>query len=547
MPQYTPESLKKLLLESEKLYKDHNAFYLKDAGSALYAVTYEKFKRDVTYLGAALLSLNKRKNTAIFMKNSYEWCCAFIAITALGGTAVPLDIALPANEIYNILDFADVDIIITDEKGLKTLKEEKVKLESFCVISTAQDNIIGELSYNELIKKGERLINNGDTTFDAVVISPEDTAAIIFTSGTTGMTKGVELSHKNLCRDFSLVSEYIKINDSDISMSILPLNHTYELICFLMVIYSGAAISFCQSLRNLKDDFSFYKPTVFVTVPLILEKIDNRFIAQMQKSNGRSMAKLMTKMSTVLPKQGKQKLFSDIHSFFGGRVRMIICGAAALKKETAANFFHYDIPVIMGYGLTECSPIVICNNDSEPTIDSVGKPLPGVEIKINQPDENGIGELCVKGDIVMKGYYKAPDLTESAIINGFFHTGDLGYKDEDGNYHITGRIKNIIVNRSGKNIYPEEIEYYLLSQGAISECMVYSDGDIVAAKIFPNMEQIRRSLNKSTIGSDEAHKAVKEAVRAVNRALPSYKRIKKVSLTDTAFEKTTTHKIKRRS
>lgn len=547
MPEYTPSTLRELFIDSEKHHKTHNAFYLKDSGGALYGVTYEEFKEDVKGLGTALLSLKKRKNIGIFMQNSYEWCCAFAAITCSGNVAVPIDIALPPQELFNILDFADIDIVFADEKSLTSLTEHQNRLSQFTVVALSQAPPAKALSYHKLKEKGRKLIFDGDIVFDCAKVFPEDTATIIFTSGTTGMVKGVELSHKNFCSDLSGVSEYIKINSSDISMSILPLNHTYELICFLTVIYCGGAMSFCEGLRTLKDDFAFYRPTVFVSVPLIIEKIDRKFHEDIKEKSGHSMTKLITKMSAMIPKSGRKKLFSDIHAFFGGRVRMIICGAAALKKETAFNFSCYDIPIIIGYGLTECSPIVICNTDSDPTIDSVGKPLPGVEVKIDGPDDKGIGEICVKGDIVMKSYYKDDEKTRSAVIDGFFHTGDLGFEDSQGNYHITGRLKNIILTRTGKNIYPEEIEYYLLSHSVIAECVVYSEGDILASEILPNTKEIEKILNKSPLSGDEIHKAVKQAVRAVNRALPSYKRIKKVSLTDAPFDKTSTHKIKRQS
>ena len=225
---------------------------------------------------------------------------------------------------------------------------------------------------------------------------------------------------------------------------------------------------------------------------------------------------------------------------------MIICGAAALQKQTAKDFFSYGIPVIIGYGLTECSPIIICNNDISPTVDTVGKPLPGVQVKIVDPDENGIGEISVKGPMVMKGYYKNKAQTDRVMIEGWFYTGDLGFMDKNGNYHITGRCKNVIVTANGKNIYPEELEYYLSKENVIGECVVYSEGDdIISVEILPCMEDVKKKLRKENPTDDEIHSAVKEAVRGVNKTLPGYKRIRKVTIRKEAFDKTSTHKIKR--
>lgn len=549
MAEYKVETLRELLKESEKRYSDKDAFLLKDAGGALYGITYRQFLRNVQCLGTALTSgLNsKNKNIAIFMENSYEWTSAFMAITSGVGTAVPLDKDLPSNELYNILTFSDAHIIFTDEKRydtLQSLPEEFRK--SLRIILTGTLKKADTISFNDLLTSGENLLKDGDNTFLTAKTLPTDTAAIFFTSGTTGMTKGVMLSNINLCSDFTAVSQYVRIYEGDLSMSILPMHHTYELIAFLMIIYSGATVSFSQGIRTLKNDFSLYRPTVFVTVPLMLEKLDARIQSKMQQSSKRSIAKIISRMSAVIPKDSKKKIFSEIHSFFGGRLRMIICGAAALKKETAVNFTSYGIPVIIGYGLTECSPIIICNTDTDPTPDSVGLPLPGVQIKIANPDENGIGEICAKGPMVMKGYYKNEQQTKKVIADGWFHTGDSGYKDTDGNYHITGRIKNIIVTRNGKNIYPEEIEYYLTTHPQIAECVVYGEGaDIIAAEILPDPQNISAKLGKETPSPDEIHNAVREAVRSVNRSLPSYKRIKKVTLRETAFDKTSTHKIKR--
>ncbi len=540
-------TLKELLINSEKLYKDNTAFYLKDKGKAIYSVTYEQFKKDCDCLGTALICEyeGKGKNIGIFMGNCYEWCVSYLAVTGGVGTVVPLDKELPANELGNIISFAEIEIIITDENTYDVLSQI-LPLNNLKIITTAEMPFENTYTFQTLISKGEELLSQGKTDYLSTETYPEQISTLLFTSGTTGMTKGVMLSNSNICSDITAVRIAVHLDEKDVSLSVLPLHHTYESIAFLMVISCGGAISFCEGIRRLKDNFAEYKPTIFVTVPLILEKLHKRIIGKIESDGKGNTARLITKVSTVIPLESRKKIFSEIHNFFGGRLRMIICGAATLQKQTAKDFFSYGIPVIIGYGLTECSPIVICNNDVQPTPDSVGKPLLGVQVKIVSHDENGIGEIVVKGPMIMKGYYKNKEQTDKVIIDGWFHTGDLGYMDKNGNYCITGRCKNVIVTANGKNVYPEELEHYLSKESAIGECIVYSESDdIISVEILPSVEDIQKKLRKNSVSSDEIHSAVKEAVRSVNKNLPAYKRIRKVTIRKEEFNKTSTHKIKR--
>ena len=541
-------TLKELLICSEKNYRNNTAFYLKDKGGAIYEVTYEKFKCDCECFGTALIhELNaKGKNVAIFMANSYQWCVSYLAVAGGVGTVVPLDKELPCHELYNIAEFAEIDVIITDDNGYKVLSQNEERKKRLRIITVADEKYEDTYLFDELILKGKEHISCGKTEYLDAVTYPDETAALLFTSGTTGMTKGVMLSNSNICSDIYAVKQSVELNENDVSFSVLPLHHTYEAIAFLMVISCGGAISFCESFRRFRENFSEYKPTIFVTVPLLLENLHKRITMRMEEEGKGNAARLITKVSTVLPTESRKKIFSEIHGFFGGRLRLIICGAAALQKQTAKDFFSYGIPVIIGYGLTECSPIVICNNDKTPTIDTVGKPIAGVRAKIVNPDENGIGEIAVKGPMVMKGYYKNQAQTDKVMIDGWFYTGDLGFVDKNGNYHITGRCKNVIVTANGKNIYPEELEYYLSKENVIGECVVYSESDdIICVEILPSMEDVKKKLRKENPSDEEIHSAIKEAVRSVNKNLPGYKRMRKVTIRKEAFDKTSTHKIKR--
>lgn len=541
-------TLKELLLESEKKFRNNTAFYLKDRGGAIYEVNYAKFKSDCDCLGTALVCYMgaKDKNIAVFMHNCYEWCVSYLAVTGGVGAVVPLDKELPCQELYNIIDFAEIDILITDTLGYKTLSQNKDKMKELKIIIAGDTANVGEIYFDDLIKKGKEYILCGKRDYLDVVTYPEQTAALLFTSGTTGMTKGVMLSNSNICSDLIAVKKSVVLKNTDVSFSVLPLHHTYEAIAFLMLISCGGAISFCEGFRHLRENFQEYRPTIFVTVPLLLENLHKRITARIEEEGKGNTARLITKVSSVLPGESRKKVFADIHNFFGGRLRMIICGAAALQKQTAKDFSSYGIPVVIGYGLTECSPIIICNIDSAPTVDTVGKPLQGVQVKIVAPDENGIGEIAVKGPMVMKGYYKNKSQTDKVMIDGWFHTGDLGFVDKNGNYHITGRCKNVIVTTNGKNIYPEELEYYLSKENVIGECLVYGEGDdIISVEILPSMEDVKKKLRKENPTDEEIHAAVKEAVRSVNKGLPGYKRIRKVTIRKEEFDKTSTHKIKR--
>ena len=540
-------TLKDLLIHSERNFRNNTAFYLKDKGGAIYSLTYEKFKTDCECMGTALIcDFDARgKNIGIFMANRYEWCVSYLAVAGGVGTVVPLDKELPCEELYNIIEFAETDIIITDSKGYGTLMQNEDKANKLSII-TVDETAENVFSFEKLLEKGQELISEGRREYIDAVTFPEQTVALLFTSGTTGMTKGVMLSNRNICSDIDAVKMCVSITESDVSFSVLPLHHTYESIAFLMVISSGGAISFCEGFRRLRDNLKEYRPTIFVTVPLILENLHKRIVARMQQEGKGNAARLITKVTTVLPVESRKKIFSEIHNFFGGRLRLIICGAATLQKQTAKDFASYGIPVIIGYGLTECSPIVICNSELSPTPDSVGRPLPGVQVEIISPDENGIGEIAVRGPMVMQGYYKNKAQTDKVMVDGWFRTGDLGYKDKNGNYYITGRSKNIIVTSGGKNVYPEELEYYLSKENVIGECLVYCEGeDIISVEILPSMEDVKKKLKTQVPSDEEIHSAVKEAVRAVNKTLPGYKRIRKVTIRKEEFNKTSTHKIKR--
>lgn len=409
------------------------------------------------------------------------------------------------------------------------------------------------------LKKGEELLNSGDKTFLEITPDPEALTSLIFTSGTTGNAKGVMLSARNICSDITAVSSVVKITPEDRILSVLPLHHTYECtLSFLMLMYSGGCLCFCEGLRYIQRDMQQFEPTVFVTVPLMLEKFHARILKKVsEKKMGRfalSLGKLAQSGGDGFVAGLTEKIFAEVKRQFGGKLRLIITGAAALNPEVARDFKTFGLPVYIGYGLTECSPLVIGNNDRLQLPDSVGVPLPGVEAKINAPDVNGVGEIFVKGPMVMMGYYNNEEATKEVFTeDGWFKTGDMGTVDSENRFKIVGRCKNVIVTKNGKNIYPEEVEYYLNKNPFISESLVFGtdcdeadEGTRVEAKIFPDISEIMAKFkNQTPPTKEQVLKTISEVVKEVNKKLPKYKHIRRFDIRENEFIKTTTNKIKR--
>ena len=534
-----PETIKQILESSAEKYKNNCAFISLDSQGNTVEISYAELKNDVDCLATGLIYEHgmRGEKAAIIGCNCYEWCVCYLACLAAGIVAVPVDRELSGDDIGDILSFASVKAVLGDERSLKKLNRQKG-----CDYICFED---AEKGFYSLIEKGKHLKKEGYTV-DAE-IDPDALAVLLFTSGTTGNSKGVMLSNRNLCSDLFLVSSNISINEKDRSLSLLPLHHTYEAISLLMILYCGGSVAFCGGIRYLSRGFQLFSPTVFVTVPLILEKLHEKILREIENKGLRQKFRLASLMSSAVSSEKKKKLFADIHAFFGGKLEKIIVGAAALQAGAAEDFELFGFKVIIGYGLTECSPIIICNSDGDRTYDTVGRPLAETEIKINSPDEKGVGEILVKGPMVMLGYYENEKATEEVFCDGWFCTGDLGWRDKNGRYRISGRCKNVIVTRNGKNIYPEELEYRLNKNAFISESLVYGEkGDIISCEILPDEQAVKAKLKKQNPTDEEIKALINEAVRSINRLLPTYKRIKKVTVRKDGFSKTTTHKIKRK-
>ena len=518
-------------------------------------VSYKQLLRHVNYLGTALfkeLSLSG-KNIALCGKNSYEWCVSYLSVSCGNAAIVPLDRDMDAEGIWNAISFSSCKGAICDEHVCEKLLSSKKRLpRGFRLICFSETDFPGVISLPSLLKKGEVLLKSGIQDYTNTELQKDKMRFLIFTSGTTGNAKAVMLSHENLVSDLQGVLSKIDLSCADSTLCVLPLHHTDQTIVMLAILYIGGSVAFCASLRRMSEELSLFKPTVFVTVPLMLEKMHSKILKTLSSQSGIKRVFTIGRVSQTLIKYApdlRKRMYHVIHEAFGGNVRMIICGAAALNVDVASDFFSFGLPVIIGYGLTECSPIVICNNAASPLADSVGTPLENCTVTIENADDNGIGEICVDGPMVMLGYYKNKKATALVKKDRVFHTGDLGYCDKNGNYHITGRSKNVIVTKGGKNIYPEEIEFYLNSDPVVLESLIFGEekrGDeTVVAQVVPDEDAIKEKLQKDELTHDDIEGAVSDVVKGINKRLPSYKSIHRFSIRRREFEKTSSQKIKR--
>lgn len=549
---------RELLAQSVALYGENSAFKYKNEIGQIQSVSYNKLQLQVYQLGTALLNLGlEKKKIIIAGKNSYNWCLSYLSVVCGSCVAVPTDKELKKDDILNVIKVSGASAIICDNSFAEKLDFDEPVLDNIVLITMDKKRPSEKyLILNELIKKGKMLLSEGFTDYVNYRCEPNKMSVLLFTSGTTGKTKAVMLSASNICSDISAIMKIVKINCGEQILSLLPLHHTYECtVTFLCCLYGGVTICFNDGLRYLKKNMQEYQPDILIMVPLMLEKFYKKIEKALSKEKG---LKIKVGIGSTICKAAKffnvdssDLFFKEIKNAFGGNVRLIICGAAGIKGEIIREIGKFGIEVFQGYGLTECSPIIMCNSDKNIRADSVGMPVPGAEAKIINPDENGIGEICVKGPMVMLGYYNNFEETEKVFDDeGWFHTGDLGYRDDDGYYYISGRCKNVIVTNNGKNIYPEELEALLLNDACIKECIVSGkinkNGDtVVSAKIFPDRKVISERYSNRIIGDDEIKTEISKAVSKVNESVVEYKKIRDYEIVKTEFEKTTTEKIKR--
>ena len=546
----TITDLKDMLSQSINLYGDRTAFLYKKAVNTPYIkVTYKEFGELVNDFGSGLYAMGiKNTRVAIIGENKLQWSTAYLATVNSSNTIVPLDKELPANEINNLLLRSEATVIICSGKVLDKVKEASDGAEKLEKIICMDD-----ASYQEILDKGREERAKGNTEYQDYVIDTERMSILLFTSGTTGTAKGVMLSQRNICSNLMAMCQMLYIDENDVFLSVLPIHHTYECTCgYLCPLYRGSSVAYCDGLKYIAKNLAEAKVTIMLCVPLIVESIYNKVWQTAKKSGADKILKVMLKVSKFLNKIGihlEKVFFKKVHASFGGNIRMFISGASAINPDVAKGFRDMGIFTPQGYGLTECAPIIALNRGMLYKDDAAGLPLPCCEIKIANPDENGCGEFIVKGPNVMMGYYNDPEATAEVMKDGWFYTGDLGYFDEHNFAHITGRKKNVIITKNGKNVFPEEIEKYLGDSPYVSECVVYGDeredGETyIVAQIVPNFDEIEKQFG-AEFPEEELNKLMKAEVQKVNHIMVSYKRVSDFKIRKEEFEKTTTRKIKR--
>lgn len=557
-------TVKEMFINSSKEYADRTLLLEKFNPKGEWTeITYNQFKNEVIGFGTALMRKLNLKDTRIVIigENTHHWYLSYMTMLCGAAIAVPVDKELPENEIENVIKRAKASAVIFSTKKAEVIKKISDNLPDvkYFIQMNSNQEIEGRfVGLDYLIEEGQALVNGGDNSFMDIEVEPDTFRVLIFTSGTTSNAKGVMLTYRNLAENVNAATAYVKLTPDDRLMSILPLHHTYESsIGFLLPFGIGASISVCQGLKYIVPDLQETKPTALLTVPLLVENLYRKINANIKKSKKDGLVNSMIHITNALKAVGidiKRKVFNEIYENLGGRIRIIVSAAAPIDAKIGKWIEDIGILFLQGYGLTETAPIAALTPDFETKVGSAGKAIVGAKLRIDNPNENGEGEVLISSKTLMLGYYEDEEATKEAIFeeNGerWFHSGDVGYMDKDGFLYITGRSKNVIVTQNGKNIYPEEIELLLSKHPEIKECMVYGkevEGEkelIITARVIPNYEEIEEKYGKD-LDEDAVYKIIWDKIKEVNKTLTSYKAIKKLEIKQDEFVKTTTMKIKR--
>ncbi len=512
--------------------------YRYKSGGGITDITYAEFYGTVEALGASLCELGfGSSHIACIGENRYEWIVTFLTVLQGAGVFVPIDRELPPKDKNYLISNSESKVVFFSGKYEDYIRENASELDGvrlFVGFDLECDTDGNIKSYRQLIERGRRI---SKAKYDSMSSDGNDMKMLVYTSGTTGVAKGVMLTEHNIV---SVICNGLRISRIyDVGLSVLPYHHTYEAVCDILVsIHQKATLCICSSVKEVVRDMRLFKPSYIFLVPAFTDFIYSNIMRTLKKEGKLEKFEKAVEMSNRLLKVGidmRKTLFGDILKVFGGRLRQIGCGGAPLHAHVAAFFKSIGINVINGYGITECAPLVSATDENDRDFNTAGHRIPCLDVRISNPNGEGIGEICVKGDSVMKGYYKDPEKTAEVLCDGWFHTGDYGRLTEDGRLVITGRKKNIIVLSNGKNIYPEEIEEYVLKVEGVSEAVVKallnSRGEEVGltAEVFPSEAK----------NADEILRAIREE----QKGLPSYKLISNVIIRDEPFPKTTTNKI----
>ena len=556
------KTVKEIFKRSIEKYKN-NIYILErpnhDHKAKFEEFTYERFGNDAINLGTGLMKYLNLSNERIIIigENTYYWYVSYFSILCGVGIAVPVDKELPNNEIENVIKRSRAAAVIYSKKKKDAIDKIKDNLPmvKYFIEMNSNDGVQGrDVGIEHVIAEGKKLTDAGNTEYMDVEIDPEEFKFLIFTSGTTSQAKGVMLCHRNLAENVNAVSKYVKIYERDRFFSVLPLHHTYESsIGALLPFANGSSVAICGGLRYIVPDMQEAKPTAMLAVPLLVESLYKKINQSIEKSGKAGLVNSMLHLTNALKSVGidiKRKVFKEIYDNLGGNMRIIVSAAAPIDKKIGKWVQDIGIEFLQGYGLTETAPIAALTPECDPRVGSVGLPVNCAQIKIHNPNENGEGEIWIKSQTLMLGYYEDEEATKEVVHDGWFNSGDIGYQDKDGYVYVTGRSKNVIVTQNGKNIYPEEIELLLSKIPEIQECMVYGkevEGEkelIISVKVIPNMEEIE-NLHGKDLSEEEIHKIIWNKIKEVNKGLTSYKAIKNLEIKHDEFAKTTTMKIKR--
>lgn len=548
-PRYS--NIKEMMKASVEKYAENVAFILKEKSEKnvnYKKITYREFGKQIEDFGAGLFELGLQgKRIAIIGKNRYEWALSYVSILLGDMTAVPLDKGLTDIEIRNSLLQSKADCIIFEEKYYEIIRQLKNEEEINLKELICMDKIDGVKSVNDVMTLGSK---ERKEEYINCEVCCDEMRILLFTSGTTSASKGVMLTQRNIVENIHSMKCVETFYPNDVNLAFLPYHHTFGSTGQLIMLASGVATAFPDGLRHIAENFREYQVSLFVGVPLLIESIYGKIEKEIEKQGKTKLIQRAKKVSNFLLKCGinvRRKLFKQIINQLGGSMRLMISGAAGLDKEVAKNLNELGIRTIQGYGLTETSPVIAAENDKYIKYGSVGFPMKNVVIEIVDKDENGIGEIRVKGPNVMLGYYENEEATNAVLKDGWFYTGDLGYLDEDGFLFVTGRKKNVIVLKSGKKVFPEELEELVNKIDVVKESMVFGfpkEDDVDVSVKIQYDEEIRKE-KYATLSDEEFEKMVWNEIKKINKEMPKYKYMKHMILTTEDFIKTTTAKIKR--
>ena len=573
-------TLKDMLSSSVDLFGDNPAFWVKAKKGAPYkSISYKLLENDVKAIGTMLAQMGVGKKIAVMGQGSYEWICTYLAIVNSGNIAVPIDKELSGAEIENLLKASECDTVfctkgdckkLYDIKGVENLIVMEIygdrtdetanpvyTVKDFSRLKDKMQNSNVTL-WKDLLLEGEELLKNGDTSFESIEIDPDEMTVILFTSGTTGIPKGVVLSHRNITSNIMDVCRVCHVKASDKTLSLLPIHHTYECtLGMLLILYRGASTAFCEGMKYIPQNMKEAENTIIIVVPRVLEMLHGRISKSVKKQGKEKLFRNMLNFNRRLKRlhiNAGRKIFKSVIDEMGGKLRIVITGAAAISPQIYRDFEDMGLTILQGYGMTECTPLISgtpqrAERERYRKAGSVGVTVSTGETKVINKDESGIGEILYRGPNVMKGYYNMPEATAEVIDEeGWLHTGDLGFIDPQGWIYLTGRVKNVIVTATGENVYPEEIEEFVNQNEFIEDSMIFphktTEGENVGIQILPAMEPLSEKFGYEP-NEEELNTFFKDLINELNQDLSVYKRIRDVFVRKEDFIRTTTKKIKR--